>query len=51
MSQRASEVIAERLRKRKMVIAEELTSGTIVSKAHLSEMLGCTRTPLRQALQ
>jgi DNA-binding GntR family transcriptional regulator len=49
MSQRASEVIAERLRK--MVITEELTSGTIISEAQLSEMLGCTRTPLRQALQ
>ena len=49
MSKRASELIADRLRR--MVITEELTPGTIVSEAYLSEMLGCTRTPLRRALQ
>jgi DNA-binding GntR family transcriptional regulator len=49
MRQRASEMIAERLRK--MVITEELTPGTIISEAQLCEMLGCTRTPLRSALQ
>lgn len=49
MSKRASELIADRLRR--MVVTEELTPGTIVSEAYLSEMLGCTRTPLRRALQ
>jgi DNA-binding GntR family transcriptional regulator len=49
MSKRASELIADRLRR--MIITEELTPGTIVSEAHLSEMLDCTRTPLRRALQ
>jgi DNA-binding GntR family transcriptional regulator len=48
MSKRASELIAERLRR--MVITEELTPGSIVSEAHLAELLGCTRTPLRRAL-
>jgi DNA-binding GntR family transcriptional regulator len=48
VGKRASELIAERLRK--MVITEELTPGSIVSEAHLAELLGCTRTPLRRAL-
>jgi DNA-binding GntR family transcriptional regulator len=49
MSKRASELIADRLRR--MIITEELIPGSIVSEAYLSEMLGCTRTPLRRALQ
>jgi DNA-binding GntR family transcriptional regulator len=49
MSKRASELIADRLRR--MVITEELTPGSIVSEAYLSELLHCTRTPLRRALQ
>lgn len=48
MGKRASELIAERLRR--MVITEELTPGSIVSEAHLAELLDCTRTPLRRAL-
>lgn len=48
MGKRASELIAERLRR--MVITGELTPGSIVSEAHLAEVLGCTRTPLRRAL-
>jgi DNA-binding GntR family transcriptional regulator len=48
MAKRASEVVAERLRR--MVITEELTPGSIVSEAYLSELLDCTRTPLRRAL-
>lgn len=48
VGKRASELIAERLRR--MVITEELTPGSIVSEAYLAEVLGCTRTPLRRAL-
>jgi DNA-binding GntR family transcriptional regulator len=48
MAKRASELIAERLRR--LVITEELTPGSIVSEAYLSELLDCTRTPLRRAL-
>jgi DNA-binding GntR family transcriptional regulator len=48
VGKRASELIAERLRR--MVITEELTPGSIVSEAHLAELLDCTRTPLRRAL-
>jgi len=48
MGKRASDLIAERLRR--LVITEELTPGSIVSEAYLSEVLHCTRTPLRRAL-
>ncbi len=49
MSERASDAIAEQLRR--MIITTELAPGTLVSEAHLSELLGCGRTPLREALQ
>jgi DNA-binding GntR family transcriptional regulator len=48
MGKRASDLIAERLRR--MIITEELTPGSMVSEAYLSEVLHCTRTPLRRAL-
>ena len=49
MSERASDAIARELRR--MVITGELQAGSIVSEAHLSDLLGCSRTPLRDALQ
>ena len=34
-----------------MIITGELASGALISEARLSELLGCSRTPLREALQ
>lgn len=48
MGKRVSDVITERLRK--LIITEELTPGSMVSEAYLSDLLHCTRTPLRRAL-
>lgn len=49
MNERASDTIAERLRR--MIITGELAPGTLVSESHLSQVVGCGRTPLREALQ
>lgn len=49
MSERASESIAEDLRR--MIITGELAPGTVVSEGHLSDLLACGRTPLREALR
>jgi len=49
MTTRATERIAQKLRK--LIITAELRPGTLVSEAHLSKVLECGRTPLREALQ
>jgi len=49
MATGATERIAQRLRK--LIITGELRPGTLVSEAHLSGLLQCGRTPLREALQ
>jgi DNA-binding GntR family transcriptional regulator len=49
MSERASETIATQLRRK--VITGELSPGSLVSEAHLANVLDCGRTPLREALQ
>ncbi len=49
MSKPASDAIARDLRR--MVITGELAPGGLVSEVRLSKMLGCSRTPLREALQ
>jgi DNA-binding GntR family transcriptional regulator len=46
---RASDDIVERLRK--MIVTLELAPGSVVTEAFLCELLGCSRTPLREALQ
>jgi DNA-binding GntR family transcriptional regulator len=49
MPTRATDRIAEKIRR--MVITGGLQPGTLVSEAHLSKVLQCGRTPLREALQ
>ncbi len=49
MKDRASKGIAAELRR--MLVTGELAPGTVVSEADLCDMLGCGRTPLREALQ
>lgn len=49
MSERASKGIAGELRR--MIVTGELAAGEVVSEADLCEVLGCSRTPLREALQ
>lgn len=48
-SRRASEDIVDRLRS--MIVTLELAPGSVVTEAYLCELLGCSRTPLREALQ
>ena len=49
MSKPASDAIARDLRR--MIITGELAPGGLVSEVQLSKTLGCSRTPLREALQ
>jgi DNA-binding GntR family transcriptional regulator len=49
MSRPASETVARELRR--MIITGELAPGGLVSEVQLSKVLGCSRTPLREALQ
>jgi DNA-binding GntR family transcriptional regulator len=49
MATRATDRIVKRIRK--LVITAELEPGKLVSEAHLSKLLQCGRTPLREALQ
>jgi DNA-binding GntR family transcriptional regulator len=49
MPTRTTDRIAETIRR--LVITGELQAGTLVSEAHLSKLLQCGRTPLREALQ
>jgi DNA-binding GntR family transcriptional regulator len=49
MNESASQTVAQQLRR--MIITGELPSGSLLSEARLSELLGCSRTPLREALQ
>lgn len=46
---RASDAIADRLRR--MIITLELAPGAVVTETYLQELLQCSRTPLREALQ
>lgn len=46
---RASEAIVDRLRK--LIVTLELAPGSVVTETYLCELLGCSRTPLREALQ
>ena len=48
-SRRASEDIVDRLRT--MIVTLELAPGSVVTEAYLCDLLGCSRTPLREALQ
>jgi DNA-binding GntR family transcriptional regulator len=49
VSKRASDEIVKELRK--LIITGELAPGAVVSEARLLELLGCGRTPLREAVQ
>ena len=49
MSEPASDTVARDLRR--MIITGELAPGSLVSEAQLSKKLGCSRTPLREALR
>ncbi len=49
MSRSASDTVARELRR--MIITGELAPGGLVSEVLLSKALGCSRTPLREALQ
>jgi len=49
LSRPASDGLARELRR--MVITGELAPGSLVSEVQLSKVLGCSRTPLREALQ
>jgi DNA-binding GntR family transcriptional regulator len=49
MSRPASDTVARELRR--MIITGELAPGGLVSEVQLSKALGCSRTPLREALQ
>jgi DNA-binding GntR family transcriptional regulator len=46
---RASDALVEQLRRK--IITMELAPGAVVTEAELCAMLGCTRSPLREALQ
>lgn len=46
---RASDALVEELRRK--IVTMELAPGAVVTEAELCEMLGCTRSPLREALQ
>ena len=48
-SRRASDDIVDRLRT--MIVTLQLAPGSVVTEASLCELLGCSRTPLREALQ
>jgi DNA-binding GntR family transcriptional regulator len=48
MGQRARDRVAEELRQ--MIVTGELAPGRVVSEADLCDLLGCSRTPLREAL-
>jgi DNA-binding GntR family transcriptional regulator len=48
-SRRASDDIVDRLRT--MIVTLELAPGSVVTEAYLCGLLGCSRTPLREALQ
>lgn len=49
MRKRARGNVVEDLRR--MVVTGELAGGTLLGEAYLSEVLNCSRTPLREALQ
>jgi DNA-binding GntR family transcriptional regulator len=49
MSGRARDAIAEELRR--LVITGRLAPGSLATETHLMSILGCGRTPLREALQ
>ncbi|MCZ7665197.1 MAG: GntR family transcriptional regulator [Thermoleophilia bacterium] len=46
---RASDVIVEQLRR--MIVTLQLEPGAVVTEVYLMELLKCSRTPLREALQ
>ncbi|MFZ5916544.1 MAG: GntR family transcriptional regulator [Chloroflexota bacterium] len=46
---RKSDQVEEKLRR--MIISLELAPGTMVSESYLMKLLGCGRTPLREAIQ
>lgn len=46
---RTSDAVAAELRR--MIMSQELMPGTVFSEQYLSDLLGCSRTPMRDAIQ